>query len=108
MKASVFVGTSLDGFIARENGDLDWLTGSDESTDTNHGFKEFFDTVDVLVMGRNTYEKVLTFDKWYYGAKPVVVLTTRPLDIPQSTFSDGRDHERRAGRHRAAARGAWR
>ncbi len=82
MKASVFVGASLDGFIARENGDLDWLTGSDESTGANHGFNEFFDTVDVLVMGRNTYEKVLTFDKWYYGSKPVVILTTRPIDIP--------------------------
>ena len=82
MKASVFVGTSLDGFIARENGDLDWLIGSDEGAGMNHGFKEFFATVDVLVLGRNTYEKVITFDKWYYGTKPVVVLTTRPLEIP--------------------------
>ena len=82
MKASVFVGTSLDGFIARENGDLDWLIGSDESAGSNHGFNEFFDTVDVLVMGRKTYEKVLSFDKWYYGTKPVVVLTSRPLEIP--------------------------
>src|SRR5687767_12210538 len=83
MKTSVFVGISLDGFLARENGDIDWLTGSGESSGGDHGFKEFFDTVDVLVMGRNTYEKVLTFDKWYYGTKPVVVLTTRPLEIPK-------------------------
>ncbi len=83
MKASVFVGTSLDGFIARENGELDWLTGSDESGGANYGFKDFFDTVDMLVMGRHTYEKVLTFDQWYYGTKPVIVLTTRQLEIPQ-------------------------
>jgi dihydrofolate reductase len=82
MKTSVFVGTSLDGFIARENGDIDWLTGGDESGGGDHGFKEFFETVDVLVMGRKTYEKVLTFDKWFYGTKPVVVLTTHSLEIP--------------------------
>lgn len=81
MRTSVFVGTSLDGFIARENGDLDWLTGSGQGG-ADYGFKEFFDTVDVLVMGHHSYEKVLTFDEWYYGTKPVVVLTTRPLTIP--------------------------
>jgi dihydrofolate reductase len=90
VKATVFVGISLDGFLARKNGDIDWLTGSGEDGGADeaagaddHGFKAFFDTVDVLVMGRNTYEKVLTFEKWYYGDKPVVVLTTRPLEIPQ-------------------------
>jgi dihydrofolate reductase len=94
VKTSVFVGISLDGFLARENGDIDWLTGPGEDPGTtpgdgsggepdDHGFRAFFDTVDVLVMGRNTYEKVLTFEKWYYGDKPVVVLTTRPLEIPE-------------------------
>jgi hypothetical protein len=60
MKTSVFVGTSLDGFIVRENGDLDWLIGSVESAGSDYGLKEFFDTVDVLVMRWKTYEKVLT------------------------------------------------
>ena len=76
MKASVFIGTSLDGFIARANGDLDFLPpGGGEP----HGYDEFMATVDALVIGRNTFETVLSFDSWPYGAKPVFVLSTRPL-----------------------------
>ncbi len=76
MKASVFIGTSLDGFIARANGDLDWLPpGGGEP----HGYDEFMATVDALVIGRKTFETVLTFDTWPYGEKPVFVLSTRPL-----------------------------
>ena len=76
MKASVFIGTSLDGFIARANGDLDWLPpgGGEE-----HGYDAFMATVDALVIGRKTYETVLTFDTWPYGEKPVYVLSTRAL-----------------------------
>ena len=76
MKASVFVGTSLDGFIARANGDLDFLeAGGGEP----HGYDEFIATVDALVIGRKTFETVLTFGSWPYGNKRVVVLSTRPL-----------------------------
>jgi dihydrofolate reductase len=76
MKASVFVGTSLDGFIARPNGDFDFLpTGGGEP----HGYDEFMATVDALVIGRKTFETVLSFDTWPYACKPVVVLSTRPL-----------------------------
>jgi dihydrofolate reductase len=75
-KASVFIGTSLDGFIARANGDLDFLPpGGGEP----HGYDEFMATVDALVIGRKTFETVLTFDAWPYGEKPVFVLSTRPL-----------------------------
>jgi dihydrofolate reductase len=76
MNASVFVGTSLDGFIARANGDLDFLPpGGGEP----HGYDEFMATVEALVIGRNTFETVLSFDTWPYGEKPVYVLSTRPL-----------------------------
>jgi dihydrofolate reductase len=76
VKASVFIGTSLDGFIARANGDLDFLPpGGGEP----HGYAEFMATVDALVIGRKTFETVLTFDAWPYGEKPVFVLSTRPL-----------------------------
>jgi len=76
MKASVFVGTSLDGFIARTNGTLDFLPpGGGEP----HGYNEFIASVDALVIGRKTYETVLAFDTWPYGQKPVFVLSTRPL-----------------------------
>jgi dihydrofolate reductase len=76
VKASVFVATSLDGFIARANGDLDFLPpGGGEP----HGYNEFMATVDALVIGRNTFETVLAFKTWPYGQKPVFVLSTRPL-----------------------------
>ena len=76
MKASVFIATSLDGFIARANGELDWLpAGGGEE----HGYDAFIATVDALVIGRKTYETVLSFDTWPYGGKPVYVLSTSAL-----------------------------
>ena len=76
MKASVFIGVSVDGFIARANGELDFLPpGGGEP----HGYVEFIDSVDALVIGRKTYDTVLKFDTWPYGAKPVFVLSTSPL-----------------------------
>jgi dihydrofolate reductase len=78
MTVSVFVGASLDGFIARPNGDLDWLPpGGGEP----HGYDEFIASVDALVIGRKTFEKVLTFEAWPYGDKRVVVLSSRPVDL---------------------------
>jgi dihydrofolate reductase len=78
MKVSVFIGTSVDGFIARPNGDLDFLpVGGGES----HGYEEFIATVDALVIGRSTFETVLQFPSWPYGEKRVVVLSNRPLDL---------------------------
>src|SRR5207245_3083016 len=79
MIASVFVGTSLDGFIARLDGGLDWLP---EGGGEDHGYPEFLATVDALVIGRKTYETVLGFGAWPYGDRPVFVLSTRPLASP--------------------------
>jgi len=76
LNASVFIGTSVDGFIARPDGALDFLpAGGGEP----HGYSEFIDSVDALVIGRNTYETVLSFDTWPYGDKPVFVLSTNEL-----------------------------
>ncbi len=77
MRASVFVGVSLDGFLARLNDDLDFLDPFDEP----HGYAEFIATVDTLVIGRKTFDKVLTFDAWPYGDKRVVVLSSQPIDL---------------------------
>ncbi len=77
MTASVFVGTSLDGFIARPNGDLDFLPEDAEP----HGYDEFIASVDAIVIGRMTFEKVLSFGAWPYGGKRVVVLSSRPVDL---------------------------
>jgi dihydrofolate reductase len=83
-KVSVFLAMSLDGFIAREDGNLDWLDKANELATPGEdcGYKAFFETVDVLVMGRNTFEKVLTFGEWPYASKKVVVLSHRALVIP--------------------------
>jgi dihydrofolate reductase len=76
--ASVFIGVSVDGFIARPNGELDFLPpGGGEP----HGYDEFMATVDALVIGRKTFETVLGFEAWPYGDKRVVVLSHRPLDL---------------------------
>lgn len=83
MTASVFVGTSVDGFIARANGDLDFLPEDAEP----HGYEEFIASVDTMVIGRNTFEVVLKFDAWPYGDKRVVVLSSRPIDL--SVVKDG-------------------
>lgn len=83
MTQSVFVGTSVDGFIARLNGTFDFLGEGGE----DHGFLEFMASVDAIVMGRNTFETVLSFDAWPYGDKRVVVLSSRPVDF--STVKGG-------------------
>ena len=76
MKATVFIGTSLDGFIARVNGAFDFLPpGGGEP----HGYEEFMATVDALVIGRKSFETIRAFDPWPYGEKPVFVLSTMPL-----------------------------
>ena len=78
MQASVFVGISVDGFMARPNGELDFLpAGGGEP----HGYDEFLGSVDVLIIGRKTYETVLAFPEWPYGRKRVVVLGSRALDF---------------------------
>jgi len=82
MRASVFIGTSVDGFIARPNDDLDFLPPGDGEP---HGYNEFIATVDAIVIGRKTFEKVLTLGPWPYGHKRVVVLSSRPLDLTAAT-----------------------
>jgi dihydrofolate reductase len=78
MTASVFVGTSVDGFIARLNDDLDFLP---EGGGEPHGYNEFIASVDAIVIGRKTFEKVLSLGAWPYGDKRVVILSSRPLDL---------------------------
>ncbi len=84
MRISVFVGSSVDGFMARPNGDLDFLPpGGGEP----HGYDEFIATVDVIVIGRKTFETVLGMQDWPYGDKRVVVLSSSPLDVSKARGS---------------------
>jgi dihydrofolate reductase len=78
MGVSVFIGVSVDGFIARPNGDLDFLP---EGGGEPHGYDEFMAGVDALVIGRNTFDTVLSFPVWPYGNKRVVVLSSKPADL---------------------------
>src|SRR6202162_2306026 len=78
MAASVFIGTSVDGFIARVNGGLDFLPADGGEP---HGYFEFMASVDALVIGRKTFETVLAYPEWPYGKKRVVALSSRLLDF---------------------------
>lgn len=83
MRCAAFIATSLDGCIARPDGDLDWLPHDDGSGDgDDHGYAAFVAGMDVLVMGRSTYDTVLGFGVGWPYELPVVVLTNRPLDAP--------------------------
>ncbi|MBL4891714.1 MAG: dihydrofolate reductase [Rhizobiaceae bacterium] len=86
MNCSVFCATSLDGFIAGKNHTLDWLDEANTTVTKGEdcGYQAFMDSIDALVMGRNTFEKVLTFGNWPYANKPVIVLSSHTLDIPEN------------------------
>lgn len=84
IKSSVFIATSLDGFIARLDGNIDWLNEANAVVPEGEdcGYFEFMSSVDALVMGRNSFEKVLSFGDWAYGATKVVVLSRKGVAIP--------------------------
>ncbi len=75
MKTIVYIGTSLDGFIARKDGDIDWLVrfANDEAI---HAYEEFISRIDAIVIGRGTFEKVLTFPSWPYEKNVFVLSST--------------------------------
>ncbi|HEY5944950.1 MAG TPA: dihydrofolate reductase family protein [Kofleriaceae bacterium] len=77
---SVFIAASLDGYIARANGAIDFLEIV-HPVDESHGYAAFFASVDTIVVGRNTYDTVLGFDDWPYTGKRVIVLTRRPVEL---------------------------
>lgn len=78
MSAHVFIATSLDGFIARTDGSLDWLPVPEPGGE-DYGYQSFMDTVDAVVMGRHTYDAVLAMGGGWTYPKPVVVLSSRPV-----------------------------
>ena len=84
MRGAVHIATSLDGFIARSDGSIDWLDTVEDGNE-DYGFYAFLDSVDALLMGRNTYDVVLGFGAWPYGDKPVFVATHRSLEPNRDT-----------------------
>ncbi len=89
LTVSVFIATSLDGFISRENDSLDWLDEANKTLPKGEdcGYEKFMQGVDALIMGRHTYEKILTFDEWPYKNKRVIVLSSSKLKIPNNLAS---------------------
>ena len=85
MKTSVYIGTSLDGFIARTDGNIDWLTqyANDEAI---HAYEEFMNGIDAIVIGRGTFEKILTFPSWPYE-KRVFVLSASLTQLPDTQIN---------------------
>ncbi len=83
-RTTVFIATSLDGYIARPDGDIEWLNeasaGVPEGEDLEYA--AFMVDVDMLVMGRHSYEKVLSFGAWPYRSVPVTVLSSSPIVFP--------------------------
>ena len=82
MKSKVYIGTSLDGFIARKDGDFSWLSqfANDEAI---NAYEEFINSIDAIVIGKGTFEKVLTFPSWPY-TKKVFVLSTSIKEVPDA------------------------
>jgi dihydrofolate reductase len=76
---AVYIAVSLDHYIARDDGSLDWLARVQGDGGEDYGYAAFMASVDALVLGRSTWDTVLGFDAWPYEAKRVVVLTHRAL-----------------------------
>ncbi|HEY6878659.1 MAG TPA: dihydrofolate reductase family protein [Polyangiales bacterium] len=76
-RCSVFIATSVDGYIARRDGSIDWLS-SVEREGEDYGYKKFMESVDTVVLGRNTYDFISREPAWPFQGKRVVVLTHRP------------------------------
>lgn len=87
MKYSAFIATSLDGFIARTNGDIKWLHEASVGVDKGEdfGFQAFFSGIDAMIMGRSTFEIVAAFGDWPYGEIPVLILSSMMVALPKTT-----------------------
>ena len=84
VRCSAFCAVSLDGFLARRDGALDWLKSAEaELPPADTGFDAFMAFVDYVVLGRNTFDVVLGMSGSWFYSKPVYVLTTRTLDLPE-------------------------
>ena len=89
-RVSVFLGVSLDGYIAGEGGSLEWLKIVETDPPEDAGYTPFMESVDALVLGRNSYDAVIGFTPYPYSGKRVIVLTTRPAESKYGeTFHNG-------------------
>ncbi|WP_319370241.1 dihydrofolate reductase family protein [uncultured Ilyobacter sp.] len=81
MSNYVYIATSLDGYIATEDGGIEWLSDIPNPNNSDYGFNAFIQKIDAIVMGRNTFEKVLSFGQWPYEKK-VFVFSNKLKKVP--------------------------
>ncbi|AUG51664.1 dihydrofolate reductase family protein [Thalassospira marina] len=84
----VYVAVSLDSYVARPNGAVDWL---DDYDPTEFDFEAFLDRIGTLIIGRRTFDQVMSYGEWPYGDRRTIVLTSHPLgdDAPENTVAFG-------------------
>lgn len=82
-QVTLYIAASLDGYIARCNGDIDWLSRV-EVAGEDYSYAAFYESVDAIALGSHTYELVLSFDQWAYPGKQSFVFTQRPLTTDRS------------------------
>lgn len=89
-KIILYIAMSLDGYIAKEDGSVDWLenTGNGEES-----YLEFYNTIDTIIMGRKTYDQVLTFGEWGYKGKNTYVLTSDTVRTTENSNIEFRNDE---------------
>ncbi|MEN6429141.1 MAG: dihydrofolate reductase family protein [Phycisphaerales bacterium] len=107
-KTILYIASSLDGYIARADGNIDWLSVVD-GEGTDYGYAEFYAGVDAIVMGSRTYEQVLSFGDWPYPGRQVFVFTRRSLEriTPEVNLTDQHPSEFVHGLDRAGIRTLW-
>jgi len=88
VKVSVFVATSMDGYIAREDNSIDWLENLEANGDQDYGYHEFISNIDAILMGRNTFDVVKKLKDWSYNGMPIFVLTHHPLDLHPGKYTN--------------------
>ena len=88
-KCSVYIAASVDGFIAKPGGDIEWLDRPEYAAEDMNGlrYEQFISTVDAIVMGRHSFEKVLSFASWPYDGTLVIVLSSKELSVPDQLRS---------------------
>lgn len=83
MSNTVYIATSIDGYIAREDGTIDWLMELPNPDNSDYGFSVFLERIDGIIMGRKSFETVLGFKEWPYPkTKPIFVLSNSLDELP--------------------------
>lgn len=106
-RISIYIAMSIDGYIARKDGGLDWLEYG-HTGDEDYGFKKFINGIDALVLGRNTYEVVSNFDKWPYEGKRVIVLSNSLTQVrKEAELFCGNLHDLASRLHSEGIKHVW-